>query len=553
MEDYCILLERHARGGAVFATRQLLRLGCRLDLSDASAARAAGALCTDLLRAAPVEGSFGAGGSGKQEMQLIAFTQAAMGDAAPPAVFAACDALCATAPGADGDASPARLQALGLLAALLQGAGSLARAGGPAPLRDIQTRLVIPALQSESVPLRREAVRSLGLLMLLEAEPDAHLLSLLRSAAAHDKRPVRTHAVRALCDLALLHGLEKLGHTLPPAQPGDAGDPAAAPLPAALLGWLMEPSAGLASGSLLEEEEEEEVPSVAAEGLAKLLLGADDEAEPLLPAEALARLLALHQASDEHRHPRLSQCLTVFLPTFAAAGDARQRRLAAATLPALRLGVGKKWLPKLAAFLSQLLRSSSADGSADVGCEALVAELFSEAHHVRHACRSPSRDAYASLPQVHAQFSKGAKPFLSALVRTACAVPLRAPDVLTGEGAKAVQAQAELLRRLSALARSLRTTADKPLAKELDGWEKRMRALPGALSEAPSDALAQEVQATLEASRAEWALLVGCSLPLASSRPTRPARRGAAVVVGSDESEEEEEEEDGTTEEDDDE
>jgi hypothetical protein len=95
MEGYCELLERHANGGASFAARQLLRLGCRLDLADASAvrglagrrgwqlptmlmllrvsaqARSAGALASELLKAAPGKGSFGAGGPGKQEAQLV--------------------------------------------------------------------------------------------------------------------------------------------------------------------------------------------------------------------------------------------------------------------------------------------------------------------------------------------------------------------------------------------------------------------------------------------------------------------------------------------------
>jgi hypothetical protein len=314
----------------------------------------------------------------------VAFAQAALGTAAPAAVFAACEVLCGGCAGAlaaGSDAEASWVQALGLLAALLQGAGSAAHAGGTPALRDVQVRFVLPALQSESVALRREAVRSLGLLMLLEPQPDGHLLSLLRGAAAHDRRPVRTHAVRALCDLALMHGLERLGRELPP--PSKVEDAAAAPLPAALLGWLLEPSAGLAASNSLLEEEEEEVPSIAAEGLAKLLLDAVDGAsEEQLPAQALAQLLVLHQAADEHRHPRLSQCLTVFLPTFAAAGAPRQRRLAAAVLPALRLAVGKKWLPKLAAFLSTLLRAFPG-GNEDIGAEALAGELLVEAHHVR--------------------------------------------------------------------------------------------------------------------------------------------------------------------------
>jgi len=523
MEQYCELLGQHAEAGAAFATRQLLRLGCRLDLSDVSAARSAGALATALLRAPPGEGSFGAGGTGKQEEQLVAFAQAALGPAAPPVVFAACDSLCGGSEGVPSPDTPAEagwVQALGLLSAMLQAAGAQGRAGGAAALRDVQNRLVLPALQSGGVALRREAVRALGLLMLLEPQPDAHLLSLLRGAAAHDKRPVRTHAVRALCDLALLHGLEVLGRGQQPVAAAGGPDAADSPLPATLLAWVLEPAAGLSAGSggLLEEEEEEEVPSVAAEGLAKLLLGAAT-GEEQLPALALAQLLALHQAADEHRHPRLSQCLTVFLPTFAAAGESQARRLADATLPALRLAVGKKWLPKLAAFLSQLLRS----GGEAAALDALACALLEEAHHAQ------------------AQFGKGAKPFVTALVRTAASLQLRAPETLALVGAEAVDAQAALLKRLCILARHLRGEVDKPLAKDLEAWEKRMRALPGALNEPPSDALAAEVLRNVDEARAGW--VEATALPLAAPARASRARKAAAKVVESSEEEEEEDDE----------
>ena len=138
---------------------------------------------------------------------------------------------------------------------------------------------------------------------------------------------------------------------------------------------------------------------------------------------------------------------------------------------------------------------------------------------------------------------------MSALIRTACSLTLRAPDALLGEGTEAVQSQSEMLKRLCLIARHLRSSAEKVLAKELDGWEKRLRALPGATTEA-SDDLASEVLVRMDAGRKEWAATVGSSLGLAApSRAVRAGRSAALAESGESDSDDEDEAEDSGDEE----
>ena len=525
MGEFCALARAHTAGGAParFASRQLLRLACRLDLSDVTAARAASALAEELLCCAPAPGSYGGGGRGDWERTLVAFAQAALGPHAAGAVYSAAATVRAREP----EAEACWVQALGVVAPLLQTAPSARAAGGAAALRDLQRDLVLPAVQHASAAVRREGMRCLGLLCGLEAAPDAALVALLRSAAACDARPVRTQAVRALCDLALLHGPERLNQALPPTpQEAPADDAASAPLLPSLLRWLGEAAQGLAPGGGAAEEEEE-VRTVAAEGLAKLLLldcAGELAGQGALPCEALAQLMLLHQSADEHAHPRLAQCLTVFFPVFAAASAQHKLRLAAAALPALRSAVGRRWLPKLAAFLGQQLGEPLAQGAggndagADLGMEALARELLREAL------------------LAHSHFAKGAqlKPFLAALVRTATSLQLRAPDAMPAHQA---QAQVAAIQSLRACAQLLRDRlADKPLAKELNAWLARLLKLAGvAAEEEPSEELAMAV---LERGD-EWRESVAHALPLkasggagaAATRAPRAAKVAAAETI----------------------
>ena len=525
MVEYCELVRRHTAGGADarFASRQLLRLACRLDLSDAAASRAASALATELLTQGPVAGTYGAGGRGDWERALVGFAVAVLGNNAPDVVFAAAASICK---GAESD--DARwVQALGIVVPLLESAGSVRSAGGVAALATLKESLISPAIQHASASIRRDGVRALGLLSMLEP-PAVATVELLRSAAACDVRPVRTHAARALCDLALLYGPEKLDEALPTASVGDvnADALATAALVPALLNWLIEPAEGLvASTSNVADEEEEELRTVAGEGLAKLLLldafgnGADCDAQTV---RALSQLLLLLQEVDGHVHPRLAQCLTVFFPTYAAASAAHKRHLAAAVPLVLREAARRKYLPRLAAFVAQLMHvptnvtgsTDAADPSLDLGAEKLGKHLLCEALYAHQSCGRAA----------------AVKAYVSALLRTACALPVRAPEVFAFTGLNAVAVQSETVYDLLAHARlACARVTEKTLLKDLGAFTARLAALPGLQAPpAAPEALVADMMLNMQQLSAPFPF-AAVATEAAASRPTRSTKASAAA------------------------
>ena len=533
MVEDCELVRRHTAGGAGarFASRQLLRLACRLDLSDAAASRAASALAEELLVQGPVAGTYGAGGRGDWERALVGFAIAVLGNNAPDVVFAAAASLC---DGAESDDAH-WVQALGIVVPLLESASSMRSAGGPSALRKLKDSLIMPAIQHATASIRRDGVRALGLLSMLEP-PAISTVALLRNAAACDARPVRTHAARALCDLALLYGPEKLDEALPTMSAGDvnADALATAALVPALLSWLVEPAEGLvASTSDVADEEEEELRTVAGEGLAKLLLldafgnGADCDAHAV---RALSQLLLLMQEVDEHAHPRLAQCLTVFFPTYAAASAAHKHRLAAAVPLVLREAARCKYLPRLAAFMAQLMHAptnasgstDAADPSLDLGAEKLCKDLLCEALYAHQSCGRAA----------------AVKAYVSALLRTACALPVRAPELFAFSGLNAVAAQSEAVHDLLASARlaSARVT-EKTLLKDLGAFTARLAALPG-LHAAPaaSEALVADMLLNVQQLSAPFPFAAvateAAASRLARSTKATAAAKGGATTAG---------------------
>ena len=526
MVQFCELVRRHTAGGvgARFASRQLLRLACRLDLSDAAASRAASALAEELLVQGPAAGTYGAGGRGDGERALVGFAVAALGNSAPDTVFAAAASLCDGAASADAN----WVQALGIVVPLLESASSVRAAGGPAALRSLKDHLIMPAVQHAAVSIRRDGVRALGLLSMLEP-PTVSTIALLRGAASCDSRPVRTHAARALCDLALLYGPEKLDEALPTMAAGDvnADALATAALVPALLSWLLEPADGLvAPTSGAADEEEEEVRTVAGEGLAKLLLldtfgnGADCDAQAV---RALSQLLLLQQEVDEHAHPRLAQCLTVFFPTYAAASSAHKRRIAAAAPLVLRDAARRKFLPRLAAFMAQLMHvptsaaggSDALDASPDLGAEKLAKLLLCEAMYAHQSCGRAAP----------------VRAYVGALLRTAAALPVRAPEAFAFSGLNAVAAQSEAVHSLLAHVQLARErVTEKTLLKDLGAYVTRLAALPGLLAAPPaSETLVADMMRNVQQLSAPFPF--AATAADATARPSR-TKAGAAKTSG---------------------
>jgi len=534
MAALCALIRGHAdvaSPGTLFATRQLLRLARTMDLSDATASREAGALADQLMRRGPVQGGATLGSA--WESALAGFASAALGAAAPGIISSAAVAVRDSAP----EDVPCWLHALALVAALLEDASSLRAAGGSTLLRSLLQELVLPAVQHGSVAVRARGMRCLGLICLLDLPLDTAYVALLRHAAACDARLVRTQATRALCDLALLHGMERLDAALPPAGPGPndtVATTATAPLLAALQQCLQEPAQGLAAPAAADdgcpdaEDVEEEPRTVAAEGLAKLLLlsSASSSSTDAGLQAVLAQLIVLHQAADEHSNPRLAQCLTVFLPMFASASAQHKRVLVDVTLPALRLGakqLGAKRLPKLAAALQRLVSGALAAprpdssvpplDSVDTGMTALAQALLAE----------------ATAAEAHFVRNASMKPYLSALVRTACATTPHAPSSLADPQARTEQAQA--IARLRACARMVGDRlGDKTLSKDLTAWSIRLGTIAG---EQSSGDVSDEVALSVLTSLHEyWLANVASTLPFAAedgARPTRRATRSKAA------------------------
>mmetsp|Transcript_73 Transcript_73/g.228 ORF Transcript_73/g.228 Transcript_73/m.228 type:complete len:1067 (-) Transcript_73:82-3282(-) len=410
-KDLLDLVTVHADAGAVFVARQLLQILNLVDLADATARRGAAAFVNQQLRKTPTNAndahldvsgtasSYALGGTGAWERCLVQTLRAVSEPTDVVAVVvAAADALRSSGD----DASTA--QALFLCALLLENvqraAVSLETGEG------IMQTLVRPGVTHVSASVRKEAVKTLGLLGVVRgvASDDGETVRVLRTALAADAPAVRCIAAKALGDLALLYGAQELDKQVNATneavertdadeaedseeEAGNAPSLLNCPITDALCFVMDEPvtddfaaldenaqfnidanGVDVTGGAAVAEAELEGCPgTAAAEALAKLVLrrgkggfvngsGIGHNANPSSDATVVvAKLLAQYLCVDPRARPRLAQCLAVFFPSLASAPPDRRRLVADAAIPVLRALSVEKGVARVAVYLAHLL------------------------------------------------------------------------------------------------------------------------------------------------------------------------------------------------------
>ena len=417
--EFVELLRRHAAGGSRhgFATRQMVLLLARcLDFTDISSRSAAGDVLKKLLRKQPesVRGGGevetaalrGDGGDGRWE--------AALGEAAVKVydrdtafeLFSTAKDLvrdweiCAHA------RPESWVQCLAIVSIPLQCARTRASIEGGS-CREVLDELVLPGVQHGAVAVRREAVKAIGLLCLLE-HPDALVHArILRAAFEADEPQVRSAAAQCLLDFALLRGPGIVdSYCLAPPTESPQGDPEGLtftrPLLEALESCLDRGGMPADNTPELLGTDQDRPRSVVAEGLAKLMM----HAHLLPPAcdfeeedrkRVLAKLLLAYADPSAGVCPYLRQCLAVFFDAYVSFGAAHHKLLASSVLPALRAAVltgQRKSFQSLGAYASRLLRTplraAGANGDGPVAVEHcdLAIQMAAEVQHCKETAAS---------------------------------------------------------------------------------------------------------------------------------------------------------------------
>ena len=553
--DLLELVAAHADAGAVFVARQLLPLLTLLDLADATARRGARDLVDAQLRKAPTDAdathldvagaasSYARGGDGAWERSLVAVLRAACEpEEVVDVVVSAADAL--QDPNESGsDGSDARAaQALFLVALLLERAprASLSSAAAEA----MMATLVRPGVTHASASVRKEAVKVLGLLGVVRgvADDKGETVRVLRAALAADAPAVRCVAAKALGDLALLFGPDRLDAQLDPREEGsEEGEGEkdedsvlttsllSCPVTDALASVMDEPvtddfaaldenatfavdAVDVTGGAAAAEAENEGCPgTAAAEALAKLVLrrGRDGfkNAKHFDATAIVAKLLAQYLCVDARARPRLAQCLAVFFPALASAPTDRRRLVADAALPCLRALSVEKGIARVGTYLAHLLdfcavtkESGSGSGSTEsddvpksrayaVGGAELLCALCEEALEVVPR----TLDANASVTE-----KALAKAYVATLASLAVATPVAPAFTVVDYDEKSVTC-ATLARAAEAAEAAAAKTTQKIASRDLGLAAAKARDAAGAFAstsveetDAPADVTAAE-------------------------------------------------------------
>ena len=383
--------------GGLFAASQLARLvSSSADLSDEAGRAAAVALLAGLL--ADVAGPAGMDAAWTDALVGLArAAHAAPAEVAPPALVSAALRLPAGATAAaaavadiaeDSDAAPPTpvtgdvagwrgcLGAARVLLRCLLPRAAPGDAYGPpgSPLEtvaDLGPALVAPAMLHVDGGVRADAAEAAGLLVLAAgrrgggaAAAPRGLVAALCAAAAADEPRVRAAAVRALADVALVHGPAAVDRLVAREAAGDDGKGDATAAARSRSATPASPDRGalqhthttpgvlaLLTAALSAADDDDDdshsAADAAAEALAKLLLhrGAAPESGGhggLTDGDAAAALVGLFSvvvAADRAptAAPRARQALAVFFPLYAARSPRARALLAAAALPAARV------------------------------------------------------------------------------------------------------------------------------------------------------------------------------------------------------------------------
>ncbi|KAL3162049.1 hypothetical protein ABBQ38_009115 [Trebouxia sp. C0009 RCD-2024] len=323
-----------------------------------------------------------------------------------------------------------------------------------------------------------------------------------------EEAAIRVVAAKALCDWALIKGPKAsdqwylnqapVVHDLqvsPPCSPQQKEE--LKPLLDLLLGTLQRTlqshrQSASRSEQLSASDDEEELATVLAEGLAKVLFHARawsssssmglQEAEI---AKALAVLLVAHFDPATHDKPRLRQCLSVFFPAYAAASSLHQHHLARAFRRAARgaLGVaaGKKApAPQVMRYMLQLLQTVPAGTPSEEDAPGR------EQSQVQGTARPSYPDLAAELVREVADCTKykDSKTYQVALLKVLLALPLDPT-----QHPAPIKALRALVGQVSSLVR------DRAAAKDLGAFAKQLEGLDATPEQGlNADALTQLMQ-----------------------------------------------------------
>ncbi|KAK3094775.1 hypothetical protein FSP39_006096 [Pinctada imbricata] len=198
--------------------------------------------------------------------------------------------------------------------------------------------LILPGIQNEDSRVRKLAVQALGLCCVLSKDLVLQYLPLFMQASQIDAEIVRTTSLRVIFDMLHMHGLEAIQRnkdgedndantsgegfdisrrsSVSERQEDDRND-TASKLMVFLCGFL--------------DGESSELRTVAAEGLAKLLLSGR-----VVSSKILSHLILLWYNPTTEDDSHLRHCLGTFFPIFAFAGRSNQEVVEDAFLPTLK-------------------------------------------------------------------------------------------------------------------------------------------------------------------------------------------------------------------------
>ena len=555
--DLLDLVAAHADAGAVFVARQLLPLLTLLDLADATARRGARDLVDQHLRKPPTDAdathldvagaasSYARGGDGAWERSLVAVLRAACEpEEVVDVVVSAADAL------QQGNTDVCVAQALFLVALLLERAPRFSLSSAAAEA--MTATLVRPGVTHACASVRKEAVKVLGLLGVVRgvADDKGETVRVLRAALAADAPAVRCVAAKALGDLALLFGPDRLDAQLDGVadEEGEGSGEEdedvvstnsllSCPVTDALASVMDEPvtddfaaldenatfavdAVDVTGGAAAAEAENEGCPgTAAAEALAKLVLrrGGDGfkNAKHFDATAIVAKLLAQYLCVDARARPRLAQCLAVFFPALASAPTDRRRLVADAALPCLRALSVEKGIARVGTYLAHLLDfcavtkvSVSSDGSANgsetnenvpksrayaAGGAELLCALCEEALSVA----SRTLDANASVTE-----KALAKAYVATLASLAVSTPVAPAFTVVDYDEKSV-ARATLARAAEAAEAAAAKTTQKIASRDLGLAAAKARDAAGAFASSAEETDAREAPAAEPAPIAE--------------------------------------------------
>lgn len=191
--------------------------------------------------------------------------------------------------------------------------------------------LILPCLRSQDPLVRNQGVKALGLLSLLSKELAHQHLLLFMQISRIDIDQIQVSALRCAIDILHLYGISEFSSAA-----GDMGDQAGLLADSSLHEDHDQESeeAGIIISVLCQllDHEYDEMRTLAAEGLCKLLL-----ASRISSAKLLSKLVLMWYNPATGDDSLLRHMLGVFFPLYASFGGSNQESLCSAVMPTLKV------------------------------------------------------------------------------------------------------------------------------------------------------------------------------------------------------------------------